>query len=346
VGGGWVGAPTLSTVFPAIMEVDYVRVYQTLDDIGISGKDFVKSAAQGVTYMLPQIAGASYAWSVPSTAQITSGQGTPAITVNWGNSGGDVSALATSGFEKGVKYWKGAMSPVANGNFALDSLAAAHSGHSVRTIVNVKPANPWDVQISQQGFSLESAKQYEGRLWAKAAVSGAQLNAGVINAQTYAYYGGTTCTLTDSWKEYTFRFTASQNALGSFNLDLGTQPATYYCDDMVLVRLDGQTGIGIDSRAAVPLQNSLDQNFPNPFNPLTIIKYTVAGNRGWGLAVSDVSLVVYDLLGRQVAVLVNERKLPGRYEVTFDGSRLSSGVYFYRLRAGNFVETKQMLVVK
>jgi hypothetical protein len=90
----------------------------------------------------------------------------------------------------------------------------------------------------------------------------------------------------------------------------------------------------------------LAQNYPNPFNPLTIIKYTIGGIRGQGLGVSGVSLVVYDLLGREVAVLVNERKAPGEYDVQFDASNLSSGVYFYRLAAGSFSQTRSMLLVK
>ncbi len=96
----------------------------------------------------------------------------------------------------------------------------------------------------------------------------------------------------------------------------------------------------------MPQQFMLFQNYPNPFNPLTIIKFTIGGNRGQGLGVSGVSLVVYDILGREVAVLVNERKAAGSYEVSFDGRGLASGVYLYRLQAGNFVETKKMMLLK
>jgi hypothetical protein len=81
------------------------------------------------------------------------------------------------------------------------------------------------------------------------------------------------------------------------------------------------------------------QNYPNPFNPKTGVRFQVGG-------VSDVNIVVFDLLGREVAVLVNERRQPGTYEVTFDGSSMASGIYFYRLQAGSFVETRKMLLVK
>jgi hypothetical protein len=71
-----------------------------------------------------------------------------------------------------------------------------------------------------------------------------------------------------------------------------------------------------------------------------------AGGLVGGLGVSDVSLVVYDVLGRQVAVLVNERKTPGSYEVYFDGSGLASGMYIYRLSAGTFVQARRMILVR
>ena len=88
---------------------------------------------------------------------------------------------------------------------------------------------------------------------------------------------------------------------------------------------------------------SLTQNYPNPFNPSTVIS--------WQLAVSsDVTLKVYDVLGNEVATLVNEEKQPGSYEVVFQlavGSRqLASGVYYYQLRAGDFVETKKFILMK
>ena len=83
----------------------------------------------------------------------------------------------------------------------------------------------------------------------------------------------------------------------------------------------------------------LMQNYPNPFNPGTIINYTVAAN-------SLVTIKVYDILGNEVIELVNSNKAPGNYSVTFDASGLSSGLYFYQLKAGGYSITKKMLVAK
>jgi predicted GH43/DUF377 family glycosyl hydrolase len=94
-----------------------------------------------------------------------------------------------------------------------------------------------------------------------------------------------------------------------------------------------------ESRESSVSAASLLQNYPNPFNPNSEIRYQISEFR-------YVKLAVYDLLGREVAVLVNERKAPGSYEVRFDGSNLASGVYFYRMQAGDFVQTKRLILLK
>jgi hypothetical protein len=89
----------------------------------------------------------------------------------------------------------------------------------------------------------------------------------------------------------------------------------------------------------LPKVFSLSQNYPNPFNPSTTIKYEVPKQ-------SLVKLIVYDVLGREVATLVNTVKSAGRYEANFDASVLSSGVYFYRMESGEFIDVKKMLLIK
>jgi photosystem II stability/assembly factor-like uncharacterized protein len=96
--------------------------------------------------------------------------------------------------------------------------------------------------------------------------------------------------------------------------------------------------------AELPKDFSLEQNYPNPFNPSTKIKYSIpsVGTRRGVF----VQLKVYDVLGNKVATLVNEEKPAGTYEVTWNASDLPSGVYFYRIQAGSFVETKKMTLLK
>jgi hypothetical protein len=115
-----------------------------------------------------------------------------------------------------------------------------------------------------------------------------------------------------------------------------------------------ETAGEVTEAATTPGVYSLSQNTPNPFNPTTTIGYAVGVVSGQspaprgsaGSAVSSVRLAVYDLLGREVAVLVDEEKEPGNYTVQFDARGLASGVYLYRIEAGSFVETRRMTLVK
>jgi len=102
--------------------------------------------------------------------------------------------------------------------------------------------------------------------------------------------------------------------------------------------------VGVEEEIIPPSNFTLDQNYPNPFNPSTVIGYQLPVS-------SDVTLKVYDLLGREITTLVDEYKPAGNYEVILDSHsgnvrNLPSGVYFYQLKAGNFIQTKKMLLLK
>jgi hypothetical protein len=95
-----------------------------------------------------------------------------------------------------------------------------------------------------------------------------------------------------------------------------------------------------DSKVSTnPKTFALKQNYPNPFNPSTVISYQLSG-------LSEVKLEIFDVLGRQVATVVNARQAAGYYQASFNATSLASGIYFYRLQAGSFVESKKMLLVK
>jgi len=101
----------------------------------------------------------------------------------------------------------------------------------------------------------------------------------------------------------------------------------------------------------VPNTFSLSQNYPNPFNPSTTIRYAIPLLRGdESLSASGgvvpITLKVYDILGNEVATLVSEQKEPGNYEVNFVASSIATGVYIYRLIAGNFIAAKKMILLK
>jgi hypothetical protein len=101
----------------------------------------------------------------------------------------------------------------------------------------------------------------------------------------------------------------------------------------------GSASVINENKNLIPLVNKLNQNYPNPFNPSTSISYQLAIQ-------GHVSLMVYDVLGRQIATLVDEVKTAGAHTVSWDATNLSSGVYFYRLQAGDFNDLKRSILVK
>jgi hypothetical protein len=100
-----------------------------------------------------------------------------------------------------------------------------------------------------------------------------------------------------------------------------------------------QVVVGIEYEIPVPLTYSLEQNYPNPFNPTTIITFGIPIK-------SQVALQVFNSIGELVALLVNEEKPTGSYEITWYAEQLPSGIYFYQLKAGNYIDTKKMVLMK
>ncbi len=121
--------------------------------------------------------------------------------------------------------------------------------------------------------------------------------------------------------------------------------------DDVVIYTPSTVFVNDDHKSDYPKEFKLEQNYPNPFNPITNIKYSVplnvnSQNGATNNKLSEVHLKVYDVLGKEVANLVNEEKEPGTYEVKFDASAFPSGIYFYRISSGNFVKTKKMVLMK
>ncbi len=131
--------------------------------------------------------------------------------------------------------------------------------------------------------------------------------------------------------DYFFRLVTSANGDAEYNL-------LNSINDASTVAKRTSTTVSY-SGSTIPLTYELSQNYPNPFNPVTTIKYQLPKN-------GSVTLKIYDILGKEVATLVNEQKNQGRYSVNFDASRLASGVYIYRLQVNDYVNSKKMLLLK
>jgi len=116
--------------------------------------------------------------------------------------------------------------------------------------------------------------------------------------------------------------------------------AVFDPNDNIVLKVDSTLVTGVSPvHGIAALHYSLDQNYPNPFNPSTKIEFTVA-------ELQNVSLKIYDILGKEVATLLNARLNPGEYTIQWDGSKAPSGVYFYRLQAGAYTQTRKLMLVK
>ena len=108
---------------------------------------------------------------------------------------------------------------------------------------------------------------------------------------------------------------------------------------VVLYNVSGSTSVEQQHNNLLPNEYVLEQNYPNPFNPITTIEFSIPQS-------GMVNLAVYNILGEQVAILLNEEIVAGNHSVQFNAAQLASGIYFFRLQAGSFVETKKMLMIK
>ncbi len=137
-----------------------------------------------------------------------------------------------------------------------------------------------------------------------------------------------------------FWTTYISNSIESANLDgTGKVVLASSLNNPLSIFIARASGATVVHPSSVVTTYDLFQNYPNPFNPTTIINYQLpVGNH--------VTLKIYDILGREVATLVNEKTSAGSYSVKFDGSRLASGVYFYRLEAGSFVSVKKLVLLR
>ncbi len=265
VGGNWPGSPDATTVFPQIMEVDYVRVYQLLNDVQISGAEQVAPNASGVIYEAPNINGAIYSWTVPDGANIVSGTDTHAITVDWNNASGPIAVQINSpcgqstpsidvyntpnltpnpGFEDDLSNWNTNAVNGAVSNFTIDQNNALFGEKSICAEVTSLGNNRWDVQLSPQSENLVAGENYKFSFWAKADANGKPITLAIINSMNYAYYGGNTFSLTDQWAYYEYFFTAPVTTNCLINFDLGDQTGTY-CFDQYYFGVDAPLPAGL-----------------------------------------------------------------------------------------------------
>lgn len=128
--------------------------------------------------------------------------------------------------------------------------------------------------------------------------------------------------------------TLGQNLIGVSSNANNTSNAGFWYQATDLV-----TSVEQIENDLLPTEFRLEQNYPNPFNPSTTIQFAVPKT-------SNVTLRIYDILGREVATLIDEKYQPGQYKIIFEAGQLASGLYVYRIQAGDFLETKKLMLLR
>jgi hypothetical protein len=228
--------------------------------------------------------------------------------------------------------------PKTDGSFAIEVLSQDNAGniqfkyYANADIAQCAPAKPQDLKVfkprdGQHPVLIWTANREPNLTGYNIYRNGDQINTSVVTGTSYTDYG-----VTAALSKITYYNTYTIKAVSA-----NTKQSVF--SDAAKV---GATGIynplnrNVDVK---PLSYSLSQNYPNPFNPATTISYSL-------LQADNVKLKVYDRLGREVQTLVNQLQDAGSYSIRFDASKLASGIYFYKLQAGGFTETKKMMLVK
>ena len=149
-----------------------------------------------------------------------------------------------------------------------------------------------------------------------------------------------------TWKYQSYDITSFANSSSNMKVrfrdscDVSLNWDGWYIDNIEITGYQiAPTGIGNQNSENIPVKYDLSQNYPNPFNPSTKINFAIP-KEGF------VKITIFDLLGREVRVLVNENKTAGYYSVDFSGEGFSSGFYFYKMESGSYVTTKKMMLIK
>ena len=209
--------------------------------------------------------------------------------------------------------------------------------------INIGNANNSNLFVGESpGFPgrVFNGKIDEVRIW-NVARTQSEIQSTMNISLSPEYYTSPDSGLVGYWKfdEGTGQTAADLSYFGN-NATLGTSPDPDASDpEWVPANILILGAKDDNSTAQIPAEYNLSQNYPNPFNPETIINYQLTMN-------NYVTIKVYDILGREVATLVNEEKPAGKYSLNFDASKLSSGIYFYRIKAGSFTQTRKMILLR
>jgi len=281
VGGAWPGYPDASTVFPQTMEVEYVRVWQNVDDAELKGEELLAPNTSGTSYSFPDIPNATYHWSIPACATLVSGQGTHEIIVDWLNGGGDITLYLdlacgsyektltvdltnniwdNSGFENNMAYWNTYQAGGSIANFFLTSSGVYAGQNSLCVNVQQIGNNFWDTQLAHTAHPVSAGVPYTLSFYAKADQPGSEIAVYFRNTANNSTDANVTFYIGTFWAYYQYTFIPTYNIAdvsadinmsfetGVFCFDevrlVGPGPSTVSCCQTDLVHSTALTGSG------------------------------------------------------------------------------------------------------
>lgn len=248
-----------------------------------------------------------------------------------------------TGFQKYIRFSNGINNSILNYDYISSGIKNYYSA-----IITGNAYVVWNQSASFGGdnfggtgsshgdITLDNISGYSLCAWVRKVVDSTQvvISPNIVLANTRKFYVG-------NLQTQTFINTSTKLVLGQQNL--------FRIRILWEKQINGRTALiesfrdmyltGINNGITIPEKFSLSQNYPNPFNPATNLEFRIS-------ELGFVSLKIYDVLGNEIATLVNERKTPGSYSVKWNASNFSSGIYFYKLIAGEFSETRRMLLLK
>jgi len=264
------------------------------------------------------------------------GGGSAAVNTNGSFEASNVGvATAISGFAIAVGA---SVSPAPV--YEIVGTGAQDGSKALKIAIGGVGTNAWDIELTGDKIPVEPGAIYNYSVWLKSVPTGGVADVTVGN-KAYNEYGSIRpANLTDQWQEFKFEFKITDQeteirAPLHFSKAANANKAIYV-DNLKITK---KSVVGVQDLNEIPKEYSLDQNYPNPFNPTTVINFSI-------LKPGFVTLKVYNTLGQEVATLVNEYKNASSYQVNFNASNLSSGVYVYTLTVGNQSFSKKMMLMK
>ena len=202
--------------------------------------------------------------------------------------------------------------------------------------------NAWNVALYKNNLNIVNGKTYTVSFDARADGPRNILASVAMGVSPfYLYNFEPDFSITTEWKTYTFTFTMGFNSdpAARMGFDLGASAEDVYLDNISLVDVSSSTDVDLAESGQMVRAFELCQNYPNPFNPCTIIRYRVPKS-------CHVNLTIYDLLGKKVTTLVNNIRRAGEYRVVWDGQCFATGIYLIRMTAGDYIETRKLILQK